>query len=170
MTVDGLFATLEEIVGDSDDYFVIGSLSFLPLVPFYRDPGADLDVSLNREVYERQKDRISRVGSFRVLRLSEVTVARRFVVSRIVSPQTDFIHLRTENGLLDIQLYEEKEDFMETRLGLGSSLSLPRFILERVSTLTWNGIPYRAAPPEWMFAVKSVGYLRAHRERRLMST
>jgi hypothetical protein len=41
--VDGLLSSLLRIVGESEDYFVSGSLSFLPLTGRYREPEHDVD-------------------------------------------------------------------------------------------------------------------------------
>ena len=46
------------------------------------------------------------------------------------------------------------------RLGAGLHLSLPPSVLDRVETLTWRGLSYRAGPPELAFIPKLLAYAR----------
>ncbi|AAM05051.1 hypothetical protein [Methanosarcina acetivorans] len=167
MTTDKLFESLEKIVEKSQDYLVIGSLSFLPLLKNYREPGIDLDISIEKGLFYRRKNIVEAIGNIQVLRLNEIAVANKSFVSKLISPKTDFIHLETKEGLLDIQLYEHKKESIEIKLGMGFSLSLPNSIIKRSKILKWKGHSYRAAPLEWMFATKSVEYLQAKEENRL---
>ena len=52
MKLKELFENLFSVLGDDiQDYFISGSLSFLPLLKYYRKPGNDIDVSIKYQVF-----------------------------------------------------------------------------------------------------------------------
>jgi len=156
--MEGLFDSLFRIIGDSDDYFIMGSLSFLPLMAPYREPGHDIDVSLSRELFEARRRIIFKEGETQALRLSEVAVAKDSSVTRVLNPGTDFFHVDTGEGLLDFALYRMKKDFIVFKLGAGLTFAIPVTVLKRVQILSWKGFSYRAGPPEFTFLPKAVMY------------
>jgi hypothetical protein len=158
MSIQGVLECLLRIVDGSSDYFVSGSLSFLPLLGGYRQPQHDVDASIERTMFKARRSLVEREGQPRVLRFSEVAVADSSPASRVFAPRTDFIHLNTPEGLLDLTLYHVSRGFLALRLGAGLSLQLPQAVLTRVRQLTWQGIEYRAGPPEFAFLPKLVWY------------
>src|SRR3990172_5495059 len=146
MTIRGVMECLLRIVGDSDDYFVSGSLSFLPLLDEYREPEHDVDASIDKRLFQDRRQLVEREGCPHFLRLREVAVAESSPVSRILAPRTDFVHLDTPEGLLDLTLYRRCGAFLAFSLGAGLSLHLPATVLERVRRLAWRGLEYRAGP------------------------
>lgn len=163
MSIKKLFESLFRIIGDSEDYFISGSLSFLPLLPPYRKPAHDIDVSLSKELFEARRHIISEEGEIRALRLSEVAVAMDSSITRILAPKTDFFHVDTGEGLLDLSSYVVNNDFVEFRLGAGLTFAIPASLLDRVQRLSWEGFSYRAGPPEFAFLPKAVLYPRLKR-------
>lgn len=161
MSVRQLLERLLRIVADSDDYFVSGSLSFLLLLPAYREPVHDVDASLSVPLFEARREVIAAEGEMHVLRLGEVAVAQDSPITRVLSPRTDFIHVDTPDGLLDLTVYGTTKSSLVFRLGAGFALDVPRDVLRRVSVLSWAGLRYRAGPPELAFLPKAVWYLRA---------
>jgi len=158
MSVKKLFESLFRIIGDSEDYFVSGSLSFLPLMTPYREPGHDIDVSLVETLFHARRHIISEEGKLRALRLPEVAVATDSSITRILAPKTDFYHVTTSEGLLDISMYRLDNGFIEFKLGAGLTFAVPASLLERVQILSWEGFSYRAGPPEFAFLPKAVLY------------
>jgi hypothetical protein len=163
MSVKKLFEYFFRIIGDSEDYFISGSLSFLPLMAPYREPAHDIDVSLSRTLFQARRHIISEVGKIRALRLSEVAVATDSSITRILAPKTDFFHVETGEGLLDISMYRLDNDFVEFKLGAGLTFAVPASLLERVQMLSWEGFSYRAGPPEFAFLPKAVLYPKLKR-------
>lgn len=163
MSVKKLFESFFRIIGDSEDYFISGSFSFLPLLAFYREPAHDIDVSLSNTLFQARRHIISEEGKIRALRLPEVAVATDSVVSRILVPKTDFFHVETREGLLDISMYSLDNGFIEFKLGVGLTFAAPVSLLERVKILSWKGFSYRAAPPEFAFLPKAVLYPKLKR-------
>jgi hypothetical protein len=163
MSVKKLFESLFRIIRDSEDYFISGSLSFLPLMAPYREPAHDIDVSLSRTLFHAHRHIISKEGKLRVLRLPEVAVATDSSITRIIAPKTDFFHVETGDGLLDISMYQLDNDFVEFKLGAGLTFASPASLLERVQILSWEGFSYRAGPPEFAFLSKAVLYPRLKR-------
>jgi len=146
MAVRKLLERLLHIVSESGDYFVSGSLSFLPLVEPYREPAHDVDASMSVTLFESRRDVIAAQGRIQVLRLGEVAVAQDSRASRVLSPRTDFIHVNTPDGLLDLTVYRIARNSLVIRLGAGLTLEVPRYVLDRIQALTWEGISYRAGP------------------------
>lgn len=163
---DRLLQTLFEILGETRDYFISGSLSFLPLLDNYRQPGRDVDVSIRKETYRSRNDRFLRAGRRHVLRLSEVAVANKSIVSRVLSPRTGFIHIETPDGLLDTSVYIQGPSTIDLILGLGLTLTMSDAFMRRRNTLRWHDFTYRAAPPETMFVTKAVECMLAHKDGR----
>ncbi len=163
MSVKKLFESLFRIIGDSEDYFISGSFSFLPLLASYREPAHDIDVSLAKTLFHAQRHIISEEGKIRALRLHEVAVAMDSSITRILAPKTDFFHLETREGLLDISKYSLEDGFIEFKLGAGFTFAIPDSLLERVQSLSWEGFSYRAGPPEFAFLPKAVLYPKLKR-------
>jgi hypothetical protein len=164
MSTCGLFETLFAVLAGSPHYMVTGSLSFLPLTADYRTPGEDLDVFIRRDVFEVNRRAFENVGSIRVLRVPEVAVAGTSVVGKVFAPRTGFLHLKTGEGLLDIILYEENDVSVQLILGLGVRFSMTRAFSTRRRELRWMAYRYNAAPAEFMFLTKAVGYALARRD------
>lgn len=160
MSIDRLLESFFRIMGNSEDYFISGSLSFLPLLNNYRKPGLDIDISIKKSIFFQRQEQILKEGSLKVLRLSEVAVANTSNFVKWISPKTDFIHLETADGLLDLTLYTEKKASIDFKIGFGFVMSIPDYILEKINILKWNHISYRAAPPELMFLTKSVEFIQ----------
>jgi len=155
-----LLERLLRIVGESTDYFVSGSLSFIPLVPAYREPEHDVDASLSGPLFRSRREMVATEGQIQVLRFGEVAVAQDLPISRFLSPRTDFMHVNTPDGLLDLTIYNVTSRSLVFRLGAGLTLEVPRCVLDRVTILTWSDLRYRAGPPELAFLPKAVWYLR----------
>ena len=73
--IKGLLIRPLQIVGNSDDYFVAGSLSFLPLLGNYREPQHDVDVAIAQDLFSKQAHTLSPQEHIRWLLLSEVAIA-----------------------------------------------------------------------------------------------
>lgn len=161
MSISGLFDIMFDVLAGSPHYMVTGSLSFLPLTQGHREPGEDLDVFIRRDVFEAKRNAFKCAGAMQVLRVPEVAVAGTSAVSRVFAPRTGFVHLETAEGLLDIVQYEEDGMSLGLIVGLGIRFSMTRALSMRRSQLQWSGQRYDAAPPEFMFLTKAVGYLTA---------
>jgi hypothetical protein len=155
-----LLIRLMKIVGASDEYFVSGSLSFLPLLGNYRQPEHDLDAAIGQELFQRRRQFLDPTDQVRFLLLSEVAVADKFPLARLLSPRTGFIHVDTPDGLLDLSCYRRGARTLVFTLGAGLTLEIPETVRERFRTLSWDGISYQAAPPELAFIPKAVLFLR----------
>lgn len=163
MSIKKLFESFFRIIGDSEDYFISGSFSFLPLMVPYREPAHDIDISLSKTLFQARKHIISEEGKIRALRLPEVAVAMDSSITRILAPKTDFFHVETGEGLLDISMYRLDNGFIEFKLGAGLTFAVPASLLERVQILSWEGFSYRAGPPEFAFLPKAVLYPKLKR-------
>jgi hypothetical protein len=161
MSTGDLFAVLFDLLAGSPHYMVTGSLSFLPLIADYREPGQDLDVFIRRDVFEARRRAFEAVGRVRVLRVPEVAVATTAPISKVLMPRTGFVHVDTCYGLLDVVQYEEHDELMSLLLGLGVRFSMTRTFCTRCNQLEWSSYRYTAAPPEFMFVTKAVGYVVA---------
>lgn len=168
-SVAHLLERLLRIVEGSEDYFVSGSLSFLPRLPPYRTPGNDVDAALKKDLFVARREAIAREGPLRPLRLSEVAALQDSPLARVVSPRADWIHVETRDGLLDLALYTLRGARLEFRLGAGLSGSVPRAVLDRVTVLEWEGRRYRAAPPELAFLPKALWYVQSRCSRAPMA-
>ncbi len=168
MKIKKLFEALFRIIGDSNDYFITGSLSFLPLVAPYREPGDDIDVALSRELFQTRRDIIAKEGKIKVLRLPEVAVAMDSSITRILVPRTDFIHLDTGEGLLDFLFYRKHKGYIGIKLGGGLTFVAPYSVLDRAKFLSWKGFKFRAGPPEFAFLPKAVLYPRLKRSTEIL--
>jgi hypothetical protein len=158
-----LLTRLLEIAGDSTEYFVSGSLSFLPLLGNYRRPVHDVDAAIARELFHARKSLFRPSEHIRYLRLSEVAIAAESRLAKALSPRTDFVHVDGADGLLDLSCYRRGAGGFSFSLGAGLTLEVPEMITERFRSLSWEGISYRAAPPELAFIPKAVWYLRNRR-------
>jgi hypothetical protein len=147
-----------ESLNGAKDYFISGSLSFLPLIDYYREPGYDIDISINRNLFKKQKHLFWGKGKVHVLNVTEVAVANTSPLTKIIAPKTGFIHIETEEGLIDISLYEDKDNIIGLIMGAGIRFVMTKEFEKRVNILEWKGRKYRAAPPEMMFLTKSVNY------------
>lgn len=166
MSTKRLLDSLFRIIGDSDEYFIMGSLSFLPLMEAYRVPGRDIDVALSREVFEERRHIILKEGKIQSLRLSEVAVAKDSSITRILNPGADFYHVETGEGLLDFALYSLNKDFTVFKLGAGLTFAIPMSVLKRVQVLSWKGLHYRAGPPEFTFLPKAVMFTQLKHSKK----
>jgi hypothetical protein len=155
-----LLERLLTIVGDSDEYFVSGSLSFLPLLGNYRNPVHDVDVAISHELFQTRKHFLDPAEHVRFLTLSEVAIAMESGLARALSPRTGFIHLESPNGLIDLSCYRRRKREFTFSLGLGLTLELPETVAERFCWLEWEGIRYQAGPPELAFIPKAIWCLR----------
>lgn len=161
-----LLIRLLEIVGDSTEYFVSGSLSFLPLLGSYRQPARDVDAAIAQELFNARKYLFHPSERIRHLPLSEVAIASESSFAKALSPQTGFVHVDVAGGLLDLSCYRREAGRFIFPLGVGLTLAVPEVITERFRSLSWEGISYQAAPPELAFIPKAVWYLRHRRLRR----
>jgi hypothetical protein len=161
MSTCGLFSVLFDLLAGSPHYMVTGSLSFLPLIPNYREPGPDLDVFIRRDVFEARRRAFETAGTVKVLRVPEVAIAGTSLISRVFMPKTGFVHIDTSDGMLDVVQYEEHDAVMSLLLGLGVRFSMDRAFCSRCNQLEWSGYGYTAAPPEFMFVTKAIGYVIA---------
>jgi hypothetical protein len=159
--VDSLLSSLLRIVGESEDYFVSGSLSFLPLTGRYRDPEHDVDVGISYPLFEARRQVIEAEGDLQILRLREVAIADTSRLAGILIAKTGVAHLETPDGLLDFGRYRRAGDRLEMPLGLGLAMCFPAGVLERVSTLEWHGQRFRAGPLELAFLPKALGHVLA---------
>jgi hypothetical protein len=164
MSTSGLFDTMFDVLAGSPHYMVTGSLSFLPLTPDYRAPGEDLDVFIRRDVFEGNRRAFENAGVLRVLRVPEVAVAGTSLIAKAFVPRTGFVHLETNEGVLDVVLYEEDDISVALLLGLGVRFCMTRAFSARRRELRWPPYRYSAAPPEFMFLTKAVGYALAWRD------
>lgn len=162
MNTQELFMKLFSVLGtDSKDYFVSGSLSFLPLLQYYRKPGKDIDVSIEQEVFQVKEEYFRALGNYHVLNVQEVAVANTSPIAKIIHPKTGFIHIDIGDGLLDITVYKEHMESIELLFGMGFTLELTKELLQKKKKLIYEGIPYYSAPIEMMLVTKSVEYLQA---------
>lgn len=161
-----LLIRLLEIVGDSTEYFVSGSLSFLPLVGSYRQPVHDVDAAIAQELFHARKHLFRPSEGIRHLPLSEVAIASESSFAKALSPQTEFVHVDVAGGLLDLSCYRREAGRFIFSLGVGLTLEVSDVITERFRSLSWEGISYRAAPPELAFIPKAVWYLRNRQLRQ----
>jgi hypothetical protein len=155
-----LLLRLLEITGDSDAYFVSGSLSFLPLLSNYRQPAHDVDAAIAQELFQARKRLFGSTERVRFLPLSEVAIAAESPLARAVAPRTGFVHVDGPDGLLDLACYRRSARGFIFSLGAGFTLEIPGEITERFRWLSWEGISYQAGPPEVAFIPKAVWYLR----------
>ncbi|MCI0691839.1 hypothetical protein L0337_07505 [candidate division KSB1 bacterium] len=160
-----LLIRLQELVGDSQEYFVSGSLSFLPRLNNYRQPH-DVDVAVSRELFQTRRSVLDPSDDVRILRLSEVAIAEGFPIAKVLTPRTGFVHVFNPDGLLDISCYSRTPRGFVFSLGFALSLEVPGMIQERFRLLNWEGVSYKAGPPELAFIPKAVSCLRAGSERR----
>lgn len=159
MPIRRVLDTLLRIVGESPGYFVSGSLSFLPLLPAYREPEHDVDVGVSAELFRERKADFEAAGHVHVLRLSEVAIADASPIARLLAPRTRFVHIDTPDGLIDLSQYRLREGGIELFLGAGLTLRIPSAVLDRVRTLRWQGLSFRAGPPELAILPKVLWYL-----------
>jgi hypothetical protein len=155
-----LLLHLLNAVGESDEYFVSGSLSFLPLIGNYRQPAHDVDAAIAQELFQKRKHLFGSAEHIRFLRLSEVAIAAESRLARAVTPQTSFVHIDSPNGLLDLSCYRREAQGLIFSLGAELTLEVPGAVTERFRLLSWEGVTYRAGPPELAFIPKAVWYLR----------
>jgi hypothetical protein len=147
----------------------MGSLSFLPLMDHYREPGYDIDVSVSRNVFETRRHIILKEGKIQALRLSEVAVAKDSSITRVLNPGTSFFNVDTGEGLLDFALYRMKKDFIVFKLGAGLTFAIPLSVLKRVRLLSWEGFSYRAGPPEFTFLPKAVMFTQLKHSKKQLN-
>ena len=159
-----LLGRLLELVGGSDRYCVHGSLCFLPLEP-YRRPGNDVDAALAIDLFETRRELVAGLESTQGLRPFEIAIVNRMAISRLVPGRSDFVHVETGEGLLDLTLYRTPQQRFDIRLGGGFSLSLPDVVAERSRILEWQGIEYQAAPLELALVPKAVVLAQATDDR-----
>ncbi|MCI0449635.1 MAG: hypothetical protein L0Y79_07600 [Chlorobi bacterium] len=155
-----LFKCLFEFIGNSDEYFVTGSLSFLPLLSNYRDTGTDIDVGISSSLFEKRKVHLKSFDRVHILRLDEVAVASESKLAHILSPKTSFMHLHTKDAMLDISRFTHITSSVDFKLGYGLSLRLSDSFIEKIKIIQWQGIDYRSAPPELAFIPKAICYLQ----------
>jgi hypothetical protein len=160
VNVKFLLTRLLRIVGDSDEYFVSGSLSFLPLLGNYRQPEHDVDAAIAQELFQTRKRLFGPTERIRFLPLSEVAIATESRLARILAPRTGFVHVDGPDGLLDLSCYRRDERGFVFSLGAGFTLEIPGAIAERFRWLSWEGVSYQAGPPELAFIPKAVWYLK----------
>jgi len=160
-----LLARLLEITQGSEEYFVSGSLSFLPLLGNYRAPEHDVDAAIARESFDRRRSRLAPGERVRFLRLAEVAVAGASPLAQFFSPRTSFTHLETPDGLLDLACYRRGARGFVFSLGAGITLELPDLVRGRFRRLSWDGLEYQAGPPELAFLPKAGWYLWAESGR-----
>ncbi len=163
MNATSLLARFLELANGSAAYFVSGSFSFLPRLRHYREPEHDLDVAVDARLFGQIRERLGSDDRLHVLSLSEVALADASIVSRLIPFRTSFVHVTTPAGLLDLAHYEATPFALGFNLGAGLRLNLPPSVLDRVETLTWRGLPYRAGPLELAFIPKAIAYHRGPR-------
>jgi hypothetical protein len=117
-----------------------------------------VDVGVSVDTFRQHQDEFEAAGHLHVLRLSEVAIADALPVTRLLSPRTKFVHIHTPNGLIDLSQYRLRDDGIELFLGGGLTLRVPGGILARVRILEWQGLSYRAGPPELAILPKALWY------------
>jgi hypothetical protein len=160
VNVKQLLIQLLNIVGDSDEYFVSGSLSFLPLLGNFRQPLHDVDAAISEELFQNLISVFNSEQRISYLRLSEVAVASNSTIAGVLWPRTGFVHVDGPNGLLDLSCYRRNKRGYIFTLGGGFTLEVPEMIKEGFRQLSWEGIRYQAGPPELAFIPKAVWYLQ----------
>jgi len=167
MSTSALLQQLLSILGNTNEYFISGSLSFLPLIQNYREPGRDIDILISKNAYQIIKNKLRDQADEHILSLAEVAVANTSIVTKIISPKTGFIHYETENGLIDLSLYLPSYRNIELILGAGFTLKMSNKFMKRLNEFNWKGYTYQAAPPELMFVTKSVELMRSYRKKNI---
>ena len=167
MSTSALLQQLLSILGNTNEYFISGSLSFLPLIQNYREPGRDIDILISKNAYQIIKNKLRDQADEHILSLAEVAVANISIVTKIISPKTGFIHYETENGLIDLSLYLPSYGNIELILGAGFTLKMSDKFMKRLNVFNWKGYTYQAAPPELMFVTKSVELMRSYRKKNI---
>jgi hypothetical protein len=160
MDPKALLGRFLELANGSTAYFVSGSFSFLPRLEHYRQPEHDLDVAVDAKLFGRIQQHLHPGETVHVLSLSEVALADASICARLFSPRTSFVHVTTASGLLDFAYYAGTPLALNFTLGPGLRLTLPPSVLDRVETITWQGVSYRAAPIELAFIPKAIAYSR----------
>jgi hypothetical protein len=161
INVKFLLLHLLQAVGESDEYFVSGSLSFLPLLGSYRQPAHDVDAAVAQELFQKRKPLFGSAKQLHFLRLSEVAIAAESRLAKALAPQTSFVHIDGPNGLLDLSCYRRGARGLLFSLGAGLTLEVPHAVTARFRMLSWEGVSYQAGPPELAFIPKAAWYLRA---------
>ncbi len=159
MSIAGTLECFLGIVRESQDYFISGSLSFLPLLPHYRVPKHDVDVGISVDLFEQRRAEFEAAGRLRILRLREVAVVGTSRSALLLVPCTGFMHINTPEGLIDLAQFSVRGGLMEFFLGAGLTVAIPSRVLERVRQLEWAGIRFRAGPPELALIPKLLWYL-----------
>ncbi|MBM2840850.1 MAG: hypothetical protein HW412_1378 [Bacteroidetes bacterium] len=149
--IESLLKRSLEVFGNSDSYFVSGSLSFLPILNMYREPGHDVDLAVETVFFERQANQLPADYEVKTRRLHELASVKESAFVRFFRFRTGWVHITVPEGLIDILRYRKCSDALVFELGAGLTLEIPRFVEERMQLLDWRGIVYRAAPPEIAF-------------------
>jgi hypothetical protein len=163
VTCRALLLSLLRIVGDRDDYFVSGSLSFLPLTG-HRKPGNDVDAFISRALFRERGEAIRREGKIRTVRLGEFV--RRGQPPGMLRARSSVVQLSRPEGHIDLACYRRRDSCLSIGIGLGLSLSVPDAVLERVRTLRFMDLAYPAAPLELAFTVKALEHLHIEQGRK----
>jgi len=103
-----LLIRLLQIVGDSLEYFVSGSLSFLPLAGNYRQPIHDVDAAIAYDLFQAKKFLFRPFESVRHLSLSEVAIASESPFAKALFLRTQFIHVDGPTGCWTWRVIGEK--------------------------------------------------------------
>jgi hypothetical protein len=161
-----LLQTILSAVKRDTDYFISGSLSFLPLLDFYRLPGFDIDFSIEKSIFSENKDILKGDGYIRRVPLNVIPIAKTNAFLRYLALPTNFFHIVSSNGLLDMTLFSrDRHGNYHMPILSGISLFLPKEIEQRFRTLTFMDISYRAAPLEFAILPKLISYLKKEQIR-----
>lgn len=158
MNAKALLGRFLDLANGSSAYFVSGSFSFLPRLQHYREPEHDLDIAVDTRLFARIRKHLRPDETVHVLSLPEVALADRWIISRLLPARTSFVHVTTSAGLLDLAHYVATPCALRFTLGPGLRLVLPASVFDRVETLTWQGLSYRAGPLELAFIPKALAY------------
>ena len=129
MKTKKLLNLLLNIMGDSKDYFITGSLSFLSLCNYYRNPIEDIDICIKKDTYKLIKNKFLKIGKIEISKVSDVGIINKTKFAKLIapiSPMSGFLHIKTKYGILDVVLFNEHKKTIELMLGLGFTFSMSK--------------------------------------------
>lgn len=126
----------------------------------YREPDHDLDIAVDTALFAEIRKRLQTDQTVHVLSLPEVALAEAAIVSRPLPARTSFVHVTTSAGLLDFAHYNVTPSALSFTLGPSLRFTLPLSVLDRVETITWQGLSYQAGPLELALIPKAIAFRR----------
>jgi hypothetical protein len=166
-----LLQTILAAVDSDNDYFISGSLSFLPLLDYYRWPGHDIDFSISQYTFRKNKNILKGDGYISRVPLKVIPIMKQNPFFSHLPIPTKFYHILSSHGLLDLTLFrKDNQGNYLMPLVNGISLWMPKEIEEKFRQLSFLGINFRAAPLELAILPKLISYLKGDplREKDLL--